>query len=778
MTNWNPLNQTVILYDGPEGGKAMNSEFTLNLYLDKFAIDGAGKAGIGLEVRNGYTPNCKITNLAVVRTLEHAMFLEQLGTTFIDHAYVMYNDGCGITLGRHPTPYAGVNGVRILNSCVQSNGRDGRYDGGENIATGYGVGILSPVTNITVDNCVIQGNGGAGVYISPGRKAGVMVSNTYFESNSRSACERFVELNGPNAWTRLDAKPAGKLVSILVDSDDSPHDANVQRMITFENCTLNWRNGIWLKGRSFGIPVKFHRFRHGTCIYSEHGNWEWVDSSDYPLTRIVKATGVILRKRGTPFVDCGEVPTGHPAIRVNGGARQVIPFSRSGITLFVDTDQGDDANDGRSRGAAWASFAKVSRLFSETVVNAPFIIEVGGTKPVELMSLVNVAGESTLHLKLGEGVSVRNPSFSNLACKVVVEGRGSASLREAVIDRCPAIAFYSVTLAAAQNETAVRVTGGSKAQFLNCSLVGSQESGTGCRCDGLSQVLAVGGKISGFGDSQGVVTTPGSSVTLRKVANVCGQSEQLPDLTPPVVGEPVASGDLRHQEWLKERAAYVAQFPRSGIALAICRGGLPEGIKAGFSGVPGVRVALIDHLADENLAAFNVLLFPATREPLTGGWRQAVARFVGQGGGVIFSHNAVGRPQKRPTGLESPLFPEVCAGFAGVLRHQVLTVAAEHACTGGRKKGTTMRHEYFDHCYVKPGTEGTTVLTDSDGNAVMVAGTVGKGRVIYTGQIFGFTPQGEEAPPAGDEWKLLLHLLRWAASGKTAEIDSLSGLGR
>jgi len=769
MRHWSPVGQSVILYDGPGSGKAVLSEHTLNLYLDRIAIDGNGKAGIGLEVRNHYTPNTKLSNIAIVRTLEHGMFLEQLGTTFISHAYVMYNNGCGITLGRYPTQYAGVNGVRILNSCVQSNGRDGRYDGEETIATGYGIGILSPVTNITIDNCVIQGNGGAGVYLSPGRKSGVMVSNTYFESNSRSACERFTQLNGPNAWTRLDAKPAGRLVSILVDSDDAGGDLSAQRMITFENCTINWRNGIWLRGRSSGIPVKFHRVRHGTCIYSEHGNWEWVDSSDRPLTRIVKAPGLILRKKGTPFVDCGDVPTGHPAIRVKGGVRQVIPYSRSGITLFVDTDQGDDANDGRSKRAAWASFSKVAQLFSETVVNTPFVIEVSGTRPVEFVSLANIGGTGTLNLKLHDRVSMRNPSFKNLACKVVVEGQGAACIREATIDRCPSIAFYSAKFDATQDETAVHVTGGSSAQFLNCSFAGSQQSGTGLRCDGLSRSAAIGGTIAGFSDSRGVVRTPGSAVTLRKVENACGQSEELPNPTPPAVVEGIDPIDLLDQKWREERDAYAAQFPRQEIALAIYRGGFPEGIKAGFAGVLGMGARLVDELTDEALAPFNVLLFPATRSRLPGGWQQSVKRFAEQGGGVVFSHNAVGRPQRQQTGLESPLFPSVCEGFAGVLRHRVLTAVVEHQCTGGLRKGAALRHEYIDHCFVKPGQGGSPVLADGDGNAVMVVGEVGKGRVIYTGQIFGYTEQGDEAAPTGDEWKLLFHLLRWAGSGKVVE---------
>lgn len=47
----------------------------------------------------------------------------------------------------------------------------------------------------------------------------------------------------------------------------------------------------------------------------------------------------------------------------------------------------------------------------------------------------------------------------------------------------------------------------------------------------------------------------------------------------------------------------------------------------------------------------------------------------------------------------------------------------------------------------------------------MVAGAFGKGRVIYTGQVFGLTDPGEQRESTGEEWKLLYNAVRWA-SGK------------
>lgn len=42
-------------------------------------------------------------------------------------------------------------------------------------------------------------------------------------------------------------------------------------------------------------------------------------------------------------------------------------------------------------------------------------------------------------------------------------------------------------------------------------------------------------------------------------------------------------------------------------------------------------------------------------------------------------------------------------------------------------------------------------------------GRFGKGHVIYTGQSFGLTRDNMRTESTGEEWKILFHMLRWAA---------------
>ena len=46
---------------------------------------------------------------------------------------------------------------------------------------------------------------------------------------------------------------------------------------------------------------------------------------------------------------------------------------------------------------------------------------------------------------------------------------------------------------------------------------------------------------------------------------------------------------------------------------------------------------------------------------------------------------------------------------------------------------------------------------------MLISGKVGKGRVVYTGELFGITPDGRLLEPELDEWKMLLNLFRWCA---------------
>ncbi len=754
-----------ILYDGPEGGTVVLADNARYANLRNFAIDGNDKAAIGLMFTHAYSYNNHIEDVMVTRTLEHGVLLRVCGLLTFDGLYVYGNSGNGVTLGVSENE-SGVNGVRFLNCTFNNNGLSNQYDGIENVATGYGFGIIGHVSVINVRNCVMEGNGGAAMYVGPQRAVEVTFSGVYTESNGASVAAATAEW----AKGKRSDQPLGKRVAIIVDR--SPEGRPDQSTVTFDNVFLAGGSiGIWLKGsQPGGQPIRFKHIYKPWVIYSEHGNWEWIDSTEKCLPNIVKATG-ILQKGQPQFRRITDIPTGHPGILVRAGQRQVIPFDPTGITLYIDTDNGDDANDGRSPQAAWASFGKVSRLFNNTFLDTPYIVEVRGEKPLEGVALKNITGDGTFYLRLNEGVVVRDLALTNLACRAVVEGAADVELQEIAVDRCPAVSIYDAQVTAREKSTAASVGGSSGVGFFNCRFVGTNDTGTGVRVKELSRMTAVGGEITGFADSQGVVTDPGAAAELREVENRCGQSEQMPSMSPPLV--PVLTEQQQRASagtinWLRARREYLQQFPPQAVAVGLDGGGFFEGIEQGFKGVPGISTQPFDSFTQEALAGYNVIMFPATTDiPRSAGdWRNSVRTFVEQGGGVIFSHNSVGR--EPDSAFAQPLFPQVCAGYGGrVAEELTLQVVAKHPSVGDLEVGNTFQHQYFDHLYVKPGPQGTTVLADTEGNPVMVVGQVGKGFVVYTGQIFGLRADDGRVESTGDEWKVLYHTVRWAASGKT-----------
>ena len=58
----------------------------------------------------------------------------------------------------------------------------------------------------------------------------------------------------------------------------------------------------------------------------------------------------------------------------------------------------------------------------------------------------------------------------------------------------------------------------------------------------------------------------------------------------------------------------------------------------------------------------------------------------------------------------------------------------------------------------QPGPQGTVLVTNRFGDPVYVAGTVGQGRVVYSGCYYGY-----QAPLAGSERALVLDLVHWLA---------------
>jgi len=218
-------------------------------------------------------------------------------------------------------------------------------------------------------------------------------------------------------------------------------------------------------------------------------------------------------------------------------------------------------------------------------------------------------------------------------------------------------------------------------------------------------------------------------------------------------------------KWRRERKKYIASNrPQKNISVGIySRGdGFYEGVQSSLAGIPQISVYTFDDPNAATLKKFDTIIFPATRYmwDMTEDWRITVRDFVEKGGTAIFSHNAIGRVKGSDFGR--PIFPEICLGYGGkITNNRTLTNVATNQIIGNIRKGDSIEHEYNDHLYVKKGGKAEVIFEDAFDNPVMVTGKIGKGYVVYTGQIFGLTRDNKRNESTGDEWKILYNMIKF-----------------
>lgn len=140
-------------------------------------------------------------------------------------------------------------------------------------------------------------------------------------------------------------------------------------------------------------------------------------------------------------------------------------------------------------------------------------------------------------------------------------------------------------------------------------------------------------------------------------------------------------------------------------------------------------------------------------------------KWVEDGGRLLLCFDAVGYR------AHPPVFPEFGQGFTNP-KGDIMTVAAEHAVTTGLATGETFVHGYADHVQMTPGKQGMTLVVDAEGKPVVIAGPIGKGRVVLNGMIAGYASvkrgdfAGRDQEPEGGELKILLNAVKWLGEGK------------
>ena len=218
----------------------------------------------------------------------------------------------------------------------------------------------------------------------------------------------------------------------------------------------------------------------------------------------------------------------------------------------------------------------------------------------------------------------------------------------------------------------------------------------------------------------------------------------------------------------KHRKINVAFYQYSGTGNG--GSGSSQVLMSSFNNMGGISTIAVSDPTESALKNVDVMIFSATKYvgDTTEDWRANIRKMVEKDGkGVIFSHNAVGR--EKLTNLGKSIFPEICVGFdARVADHTDLIVADDTLFKGFLKKDGKYKEGYVDHMAVIPGKNAKILLRDDTGKVVAVAGKVGKGFVVYTGEIFGVSvPKDLLKEPEFENWKMLYHLIRYASgSGK------------
>ncbi len=145
--------------------------------------------------------------------------------------------------------------------------------------------------------------------------------------------------------------------------------------------------------------------------------------------------------------------------------------------------------------------------------------------------------------------------------------------------------------------------------------------------------------------------------------------------------------------------------------------------------------------------------------------QEALVEWVRGGGGAMLMHDAVGY-REHPV-----LFPEIGRGEA-IGEEKMVVFRTPNPVMGG-ETGVGhggFEHSYYDHINITPGDKGAVIAQAAGGSPVVVAGPVGKGKVVLNGMVTGLAAGDKEVAPEGGERDVLVRCIRWLAKKGTGTI--------
>lgn len=452
---WNPKFQSTLLYDGPKGQRAVVAKNAHFAQIRRITINGNEKASIGIYWE--YSGNeALLEDVAIIRTLEHGLYVTKTWYASFVRLLCRNNLGAGCTITRD---VGAVNDVDFINCRFSRNGETGEYTD-ENFRTGYGFGSFNAGSGINIIGCSMENNYGAGLLID-GWAVNFLVQGCYIEMNGRAAYERDIELHGEDAWAKPDRQFTGRRAGIIENCQGSQHG------IVFDNVYMHHANGIWLRGSGTGHPIQFRNVHGPKHIYSEHGNWVWENSSPITITRLP----MIYHRTEAPHVrewlPTSEIPSGHPARLIDFGRTKLMPMAEDGLNLYVNTEAGDDSNDGRSPGHAWASLQKAAKLLEGISLDGQVTIHFAGSG-AEPTTFRNIEGTGRVEISCSAEAQVPQIDLKGINCRAAIRGDSTDAVQVRA-DLCKSVLIEGLNFKEPPRDAAsIEAYGASSVQARDC----------------------------------------------------------------------------------------------------------------------------------------------------------------------------------------------------------------------------------------------------------------------------------------------------------------------
>lgn len=145
---------------------------------------------------------------------------------------------------------------------------------------------------------------------------------------------------------------------------------------------------------------------------------------------------------------------------------------------------------------------------------------------------------------------------------------------------------------------------------------------------------------------------------------------------------------------------------------------------------------------------------------------KVIKNMVEEGKGLLLTHGS-----DKTVSVSVSTFPEILGSSRGkikMIQDNNLKVSAVHPVNKNFSKDDRIIPGFeFDHYAFNPGKNGIPVFADTQDNPVVIAGEIGKGRLIYNGTLPGSistwnSPVETEKPEIKDkELQLLVNSIRW-----------------